>query len=88
MSSYQGISFSGDGIIGSSSSSTSAGGNKYAPTGLGAEAGMLPGSYPSAVDAERVNKYETSLPVRLNILAPLAYVLAPISGKKKVKDNQ
>ncbi|KAG5460545.1 MAG: hypothetical protein BJ554DRAFT_7395, partial [Olpidium bornovanus] len=33
-----------------------------------------------AADRVRVNKYETTLPVRVDILAALAYVLGPITG--------
>ena len=38
---------------------------------------LLPGSFP---DTERQNKYETSLNVKLNILASSAYFLGPLSG--------
>lgn len=74
-----GISFSGDRIT--TAGLSSSGGSTYVPIGGSASAMPLPGSYPSAVEAERVNKYETSLPIRLDILAALAYILAPLSGE-------
>ena len=39
-----------------------------------------PSTAPSSTNAERVNKYETTLSMRLDIEAALCYVLGPLTG--------
>lgn len=49
-----------------------------------AEQGLLnngSSSNPTQGQSVRVNKYETSLPIRVDVEASIAYVLGPVTGK-------
>lgn len=41
------------------------------------------GSNGGGAQTVRINKYETSLPIRVDVEASLAYVLGPVTGKRK-----
>jgi hypothetical protein len=58
--------------------------DSYAEQGLlsGANASSSSSSVPNG-QTIRVNKYETTLPIRVDVEASLAYVLGPVTGKKK-----
>lgn len=65
-------------------SSYQAGSDSYAEQGLlGSGNGAGSSSNSSAFNGQqaiRVNKYETSLPIRVDVEASLAYVLGPVTG--------
>ncbi|GAN00713.1 hypothetical protein MAM1_0002d00135 [Mucor ambiguus] len=64
-------------------SSYQAGSDSYAEQGLlgsGSGAGSSSNSAFNGQQAIRVNKYETSLPIRVDVEASLAYVLGPVTG--------
>lgn len=65
-------------------SSYQAGSDSYAEQGLlGSGNGAGSSSSSSAFNGQqaiRVNKYETSLPIRVDVEASLAYVLGPVTG--------
>lgn len=47
-------------------------------------AGLGGSSSSSNGQSVRVNKYETTLPIRVDVEASLAYVLGPVTGKKRL----
>ncbi|KAL9544787.1 hypothetical protein PS6_008582 [Mucor atramentarius] len=64
-------------------SSYQAGSDSYAEQGLlgsGSGTGSSSNSTFNGQQAVRVNKYETSLPIRVDVEASLAYVLGPVTG--------
>ncbi|EPB81484.1 hypothetical protein HMPREF1544_11803 [Mucor circinelloides 1006PhL] len=64
-------------------SSYQAGSDSYAEQGLlgsGSGTGSSSNSAFNGQQAVRVNKYETSLPIRVDVEASLAYVLGPVTG--------
>jgi hypothetical protein len=67
-------------------SSYQAGSDSFAEQGLlgsgsGAGGSSSSSSAFNGQQAVRVNKYETTLPIRVDIEASLAYVLGPVTGK-------
>lgn len=65
-------------------SSYQAGSDSYAEQGLlgsGSGTGSSSNSAFNGQQAVRVNKYETSLPIRVDVEASLAYVLGPVTGR-------
>lgn len=58
--------------------------DSYAEQGLLGNHGASSSSSSSNGQTVRVNKYETTLPIRVDVEASLAYVLGPVTGKKKI----